>query len=102
MTRLGSLASVDLDAAVRLLIVPLGATEQHGPHLPLQTDTAIAEALARRLAEVRPHAVVAPALPYGSSGEHQAFPGTLPLGVVLDARRKYLAVTSWTCICLVR
>ena len=54
-----------------LLVVPLGATEQHGPHLPLGTDTIIASALA---ASVR-DAVVAPALPYGSSGEHAGFRG---------------------------
>jgi creatinine amidohydrolase len=59
-----------------LLAVPLGATEQHGPHLPLGTDTVIACALAAGLDE----AVVAPALPYGSSGEHAGFAGTLSIG----------------------
>jgi creatinine amidohydrolase len=60
-----------------LLIVPIGSLEQHGPHLPLDTDTRIAEELARRLARARPDIVVAPAVAYGSSGEHAAFPGTL-------------------------
>jgi creatinine amidohydrolase len=65
----------------RLLIVPLGATEQHGPHLPLGTDTEIAVALAEGAAAVVSGAVVvAPALPYGSSGEHQDFAGTLSIG----------------------
>jgi mycofactocin system creatininase family protein len=59
----------------KLLVVPLGATEQHGPHLPLGTDTTIATALASSL-----DAVMAPALPYGSSGEHGAFAGTLSIG----------------------
>jgi len=63
-----------------VLVVPLGATEQHGPHLPLGTDTAIAEALAARLAAARPDAVVAPALAYGASGEHAGFAGTLSIG----------------------
>jgi mycofactocin system creatininase family protein len=64
-----------------MLAVPLGATEQHGPHLPLGTDTTIAVALARRLAARSAAPVtVAPALPYGSSGEHQSFAGTVSIG----------------------
>ena len=62
------------------LIVPLGATEQHGPHLPFGTDTRIAAALAEAVAEQVPDTFVAPPLPYGSSGEHQDFPGTLSIG----------------------
>jgi mycofactocin precursor peptide peptidase len=67
-------------AAPTTLLVPLGATEQHGPHLPLGTDTTIAVALAEAAAARVPGAVVAPALPYGSSGEHQDFAGTLSIG----------------------
>jgi mycofactocin precursor peptide peptidase len=63
-----------------MLVLPLGALEQHGPHLPLDTDTRIAEALARRLGARRPEALVAPVLPFGASGEHAGFPGTLSLG----------------------
>ncbi len=59
-----------------LLVVPLGATEQHGPHLPLGTDTVIASALAASVDD----AIIAPALPYGSSGEHAGFAGTLSIG----------------------
>ena len=79
--RLDRLASPRVPAGA-LLVVPLGATEQHGPHLPLGTDTAIAAAVADRLAEAwtgRP-IVVAPALAYGSSGEHAGFAGTLSIG----------------------
>ena len=69
-----------------LLVVPLGATEQHGPHLPLGTDTVIASALR---GSRRRDAVVAPALPYGSSGEHAGFPGTLSIGhAALRARAR--------------
>jgi mycofactocin system creatininase family protein len=67
-------------AGPSLLAVPLGSTEQHGPHLPLGTDTDVAVALAERLATLWDDVVVAPALPYGSSGEHAAFAGTLSIG----------------------
>jgi mycofactocin precursor peptide peptidase len=67
-------------AAGAILAVPVGSTEQHGPHLPLGTDSDVAVALAERLASARPDVVVAPVLPYGSAGEHAAFPGTLSIG----------------------
>lgn len=79
---LGSLTWPDVAAlaAESTLVVPLGSTEQHGPHLPLRTDSDIAVALADRLSAARPRTVVAPLLPYGSAGEHAAFPGTLSIG----------------------
>lgn len=68
-----------------VVFVPVGSTEQHGPHLPLDTDaliaSAVADVLARRLREQGVDAVVAPAIAYGASGEHQAFPGTASIGV---------------------
>ena len=67
-----------------VVLVPLGSTEQHGPHLPLTTDTAIATAVADQLAEQITQesfsVVVAPAIPVGASGEHQDFPGTISMG----------------------
>jgi mycofactocin precursor peptide peptidase len=63
-----------------VLAVPVGSTEQHGPHLPLSTDTDIAVALVERLAARRGGVVAAPALAYGSSGEHEDFAGTLSIG----------------------
>jgi len=73
------------DAAV--VLVPVGSTEQHGPHLPFDTDTVIADAVARRVAELlgNTKVVVAPSVSYGSSGEHQAFAGTASIGT--DALR---------------
>jgi mycofactocin precursor peptide peptidase len=70
----------ELAAAGALLAVPVGATEQHGPHLPLDTDTGLAVALCARLAAARPGVLAAPPLAYGASGEHQDFPGTLSIG----------------------
>jgi creatinine amidohydrolase len=64
-----------------VLLVPLGSTEQHGPHLPVTTDTDIATALAERAAEQDDRLIVAPPLSYGSSGEHQGFAGTLSIGL---------------------
>lgn len=62
------------------VVVPLGSTEQHGHHLPLDTDTAVAAELARAVVAERRNLVLAPPLAYGASGEHEGFPGTLSIG----------------------
>ena len=62
-----------------LVLVPIGSTEQHGPHLPLETDTLVAAAVARRIAGSL-GGYVAPAISIGASGEHQGFPGVLSIG----------------------
>jgi len=62
------------------LLIPLGSTEQHGPHLPVTTDTDIASAIAEGAAARDERLVVAPPVAYGASGEHQGFPGTLSIG----------------------
>jgi mycofactocin precursor peptide peptidase len=71
---------IDRTARSRLLVVPIGSLEQHGPHLPFDTDTRIAAEVATRLSQLRADVVVAPAVPYGASGEHAAFAGTLLVG----------------------
>ncbi|HUJ26817.1 MAG TPA: creatininase family protein [Myxococcales bacterium] len=72
------------------VIIPVGGTEQHGPSGPLGTDLILAEELAADLGEER-YAMVAPAIPFGVSQVHGAFPGTIALkpatvlSVVTDA-----------------
>ena len=80
MTALGNARWPDLRADRATLLVPLGSCEQHGLHLPLATDTAIAHAVANGVAATRASIWVAPPLTYGASGEHAGFPGTLSIG----------------------
>jgi creatinine amidohydrolase len=60
-------------------VLALGSTEQHGAHLPLETDTAIGEALAARFCARLPAAQQCPTLALGCASEHLGFPGTLSL-----------------------
>ncbi|MEV1025284.1 mycofactocin biosynthesis peptidyl-dipeptidase MftE [Streptomyces sp. NPDC050264] len=84
-----------LPAGRALVLLPVGSTEQHGPHLPLDTDSVIAETVAHRAAKAltetetetetetgaeRAPVLVAPVLAYGNSGEHAGFPGTISIG----------------------
>lgn len=62
-----------------LLVVPLGSCEQHGPHLPFDVDTCVASVVARSVADLD-GVVLGPAVPYGASGEHEGFPGTVSIG----------------------
>ena len=63
-----------------LVVIPVGATEQHAGHLPAGTDTATAGAIALRAAQRCPHPVlVAPAVPVAFSPHHGAWAGTLTL-----------------------
>jgi len=74
--RLGERTWTEVERAT--VLVPVGSLEQHGPHLPLDTDARIAGAVARRAAD--PSTLIAPPLAYGASGEHEGFAGTLSIG----------------------
>lgn len=63
-----------------VLLLPLGSCEQHGPHLPLDTDTQIAQHLCAQAAQQDNRILIAPSLTITASGEHAGFPGTLSIG----------------------
>lgn len=76
-----------------ICVLPLGATEQHGPHLPFETDTIIAEGVAARAAALLPAGLdvsFLPAEPVGYSIEHMDVPGTRTLAYE-DAVRRWIA-----------
>ncbi|MCA0307736.1 MAG: mycofactocin biosynthesis peptidyl-dipeptidase MftE [Actinobacteria bacterium] len=82
------------------VFIPIGSTEQHGPHLPLDTDTRIAAAVADRVAGLADQegSWVGPAIPYGASGEHQSFSGTASIGTAalqLTILELVRSVQSW-------
>jgi len=79
MTQDDVLAAIE---AEKIVILPTGATEAHGPHMPTDTDSHQAEHIAVLLAE-RINAVVAPAVCYGVSKTFEHFPGTISLSIPL-------------------
>lgn len=69
-----------------ILVIPVGSWEQHGPHLPFDTDTRIAHTLAERLIQKFPQFQLGPAITVSASGEHAGFPGTLSIGTETTAQ----------------
>ncbi|HMJ03639.1 MAG TPA: creatininase family protein [Conexibacter sp.] len=69
------------EAAARgdVVLLPVGAVEQHGPHLPVDTDIRLAVAVAEEVAKRQPRTLVAPPVWWGLSGYHRGFPGFLTL-----------------------
>ena len=71
-----------LDAARAIALLPVGAIEQHGPHLPVSTDACINQGVLAWALEQMPDdlpVTLLPMLPVGKSNEHLGFPGTLTL-----------------------
>src|ERR1044072_7769983 len=82
------------EAARWIAVLPLAATEQHGPHLPLETDVLIGEAYLARVRELLPAKIPAtflPIEPVGISTEHTDYPGTLTLPTDV-ALREWMAL----------
>lgn len=68
-----------LDAGVRTIVIVAASIEQHGPHLPTMTDTAIGYAVGERVARKLGQALLAPVIRPGCSDHHLAFPGSLSI-----------------------
>jgi mycofactocin precursor peptide peptidase len=94
-----SLTSSDLVGLQPIVLIPVGSYEQHGPHLPLDTDTQIAIAVvAACVPDNSTNIVVAPALSMTASDEHAGFPGTLSVGThafALSAIAIAQSATQW-------
>ena len=89
--RLGEATWNEVDAATRtmadedgvlspIILIPVGSTEQHGPHLPLNTDTLVAEEVAGRALHRTGGLMLGPTISVTASGEHAGFAGTLSIG----------------------
>ena len=79
MVKLAEVSWVDAQGImgeVDTVILPVGSTEQHGPHCPLGTDHVAAEAVSLAVGE-RTSLLVLPVVPVGVSSHHRQFPGTL-------------------------
>jgi len=69
-----------LDRSRLIAVLPVGATEQHGPHLPMSTDTATIDGMVQATLPHLPDdlpALFLPTVAYGKSNEHSRYPGTL-------------------------
>ncbi|MDM9627871.1 creatininase family protein [Rhizobium sp. S152] len=89
-----------LDMSKIVAVLPVGAVEQHGPHLPVRVDAAINEGIMRhaveRMADDFP-ALILPTMAIGKSNEHSAYPGTLTLSAETLGRLWYEVCESVYC-----
>ncbi len=79
------------DSAPKVVLLPVGSTEQHGPHAPLSTDALVAEAVARETDDTVEACACLPTVPVGVSEEHSGFEGTLHVSP--DTFRAYVRET---------
>jgi creatinine amidohydrolase len=82
-----------LDAGYRTIVAAAGSTEQHGPHLPLQTDTLLGTFLVEAIVARLPGVFQGPTIPFGVSEHHMPFAGTITLDTPIfkEVVRQYVA-----------
>ena len=104
----GFLSFPDISEGQSIVILPLGAWEQHGPHLPLDTDTFIIDAVIthalRNLDQLAADFIVAPTISITASDEHSGFAGTLSTGTqaLVDSVVAICRSASWArSVCIV-
>lgn len=80
-----------MDDGKDTVLIMLGSIEQHGPHLPLGTDTYISDELGERIAKNLGYALLAPTIRPGVSAHHMDFPGTISISskLLMDLVREY-------------
>lgn len=89
LDRMTTVEAAEAMGRAKVALIPVGATEQHGPNLVCGIDWRVAEEMANRVAaKVDPVAVVVPPLPFGLSGHHLGFPGTL-----------HISAATFTAVC---
>src|ERR1039457_4548556 len=103
IARLADQSWPDLAGGRPLVVLPLGSCEHHGTHDPLDTDLAVAQDVTERAAALLAEDIsllVAPGQPYGASGEHEGFPGTVSIGhealslLIVEIGRSMLRVAA--------
>lgn len=89
---------INQEAKDKIILLPLGAVEQHGPHLSVSTDYDIVSRIAQQAEQnMREDVCLCPALPFGSSDHHLSFGGTISLSpslyssVIVDIVQSFLA-----------
>ncbi len=75
-----------------ICIIPVGSTEQHGPHMVEGTDSFIAEFISNKLAQELGNSIIAPTINFGFSDYHLAFPGTISIS--RDLLKAILLITA--------
>ncbi len=82
-----------IDESCKTIILPFGSTEQHGPHLPVGTDTMVAMTLAQDAA-AKTNVPVAPPLWFGWSPHHMVLPGTITIRPEILAEMAFDIISS--------